>query len=222
MTEGHELNRPESLRSNSAALMTTGSRDHQQAKTLTLPCIGEKGGPEEPYRRLDLIDEYTPKKSLVVTPAKIAAFYTTYQQQSDMVPFCEHLLVQKDSYSRPRVPALSLNGFARYLAICVLAYPNEEIRRLDRIFMDLPLAMDVVELNGSAQGILKTIPEAYRPMKHDPELRKRLDDAFEMLMVGLKMPTHMSREYQYTSSSTSRRSREFDDYFGLPSPGYSV
>lgn len=55
MTEGHELNRPESLRSNSAALMTTGSRDHQQAKTLTLPCIGEKGGPEEPYRRLDLV-----------------------------------------------------------------------------------------------------------------------------------------------------------------------
>lgn len=88
--------------------------------------------------------------------------------------------------------------------------------------MDLPLAMDVVELNGSAQGILKTIPEAYRPMKHDPELRKRLDDAFEMLMVDLKMPMHMSREYQYTSSSTSRRSREFDDYFGLPSPGYSV
>ncbi|KAK6212646.1 hypothetical protein LQW54_005067 [Pestalotiopsis sp. IQ-011] len=348
MTEGHELNRSESLRSNSAVRMTTGSRDDQQTKTSTLSSIGEKGGPDESYRRLDLvfglqnlppswtplgssvsshsdyfpitqqapiifektlpsssekkhvdapaydlpftcrspagkattardvvwpagcrrlfdqdgiaterlgqalrdlakfvIDEYTPKKSLVVTPAKIAAFYTMYQQQSDMIPFadvftskasdvndcledfydrlqCEHLLVQKDSYSRPRVPALSLNGFARYLAICVLAYPNEEIRRLDRIFMDLPLAMDVVELNGSAQGILKTIPEAYRPMKHDPELRKRLDDAFEMLMVDLKMPSHTPREHQYKPSGTSRRSREFDDYFGLPSPGYSV
>lgn len=88
--------------------------------------------------------------------------------------------------------------------------------------MDLPLAMDVVELNGSAQGILKTIPEAYRPMKHDPELRKRLDDAFETLMIDLKMPLPTSREYQYTSPSTSRQSREFDDYFGLPSPGYSL
>ncbi|ETS77384.1 hypothetical protein PFICI_11258 [Pestalotiopsis fici W106-1] len=179
-----------------------------------------------------IIDEYAPKKSLVITPDKIAAFYTAYRQDSDVVPFVvdvndcledfydrlriEHLLIQKNICSRPRIPALSVDGFARYLAICVLAYPNEEIRRLDRAFVDLPLALDAVELNERARGMLKTIPEAYLPIKHDRVLRRRLDDAFLMLMTDLKMTKSICRDRQYMSPNVSHRGREAGDYFSIP------
>lgn len=61
--------------------------------------------------------------------------------------------------------------------------------------------------------MLKTIPEAYQPIKHDRVLRKRLDDAFAMLMLDLKMTTPACRAHRYTLCDGIRCGREADDYF---------
>jgi hypothetical protein len=61
--------------------------------------------------------------------------------------------------------------------------------------------------------MLKTIPEAYQPIKHDRVLRKRLDDGFAMLMLDLKMTTPACRAHRYTLCDGVRCGREADDYF---------
>ncbi|KAJ2977211.1 hypothetical protein NUW58_g7881 [Xylaria curta] len=44
--------------------------------------------------------------------------------------------------TRPSVPALTLAGFAKFFTICVLAHPDEEARRLNRIVGELALYAD--------------------------------------------------------------------------------
>ncbi|KAI1825695.1 hypothetical protein F4861DRAFT_161793 [Xylaria intraflava] len=50
-------------------------------------------------------------------------------------------------HARPCIPALTLDGFAQFLTICVLAHPDEEAKRLDKIVSELALEADVPPSN---------------------------------------------------------------------------
>ncbi|KAI1873405.1 hypothetical protein JX265_005027 [Neoarthrinium moseri] len=157
-----------------------------------------------------IIDECTPKNSLVITPEKLASFYLSYRLDAEILPFLDiftsnahdandslvdfyidlevqHHLVQKDVHSRPKVPALTPLGFAQFLTICILAYPDQEFRRLEKISTEIPLTTDTILPDGHAEKLPRTIIRSCLPAKHDVKNRKLLDGAVEDLVYDLSL-----------------------------------
>ncbi|RYP34366.1 hypothetical protein DL766_003015 [Monosporascus sp. MC13-8B] len=156
------------------------------------------------------IDEFAPEGGLVVTPEKLAAFYTRYRLETEVFPFPElfgsrardaperiadvffgldcayHLTPPPDQPgSRPRVPGLTPAGFSRYLTASLLAYPDEEFRRLERI------AADAADGPGSA-GVAALLPRplirCLLPARPDPGAQRLFAAAFEDLARHLPKP----------------------------------
>lgn len=96
--------------------------------------------------------------------------------------------MQKDIHSRPRIPSLTPIGFAQFLTTCILAYPDEEFRRLEKIVADIPLLTDIVR---SADGRPKTLPRTMvrscLPTNYDPKKRKLLEGAIDDLLYDLRL-----------------------------------
>ena len=51
---------------------------------------------------------------------------------------CEHHLVQETATSAPIVPALTPLGFSHWMSLHILAYPNEESKRLEKAVLAMP------------------------------------------------------------------------------------
>ncbi|RYP68720.1 hypothetical protein DL769_005441 [Monosporascus sp. CRB-8-3] len=156
-----------------------------------------------------IIDEFAPKGSLVVTPEKLAAFYTRYRLETEVFPFAElfgsrardaperiadiffglgcayHLTPRPDQPgSRPRVPGLTPAGCGRYLAASLLAYPDEEFHRLERIAAggDGPGGAGVAGL------LPRPLIRCLLPARPDPGARRIFAAAFEDLARHLPKP----------------------------------
>ncbi|ORY56108.1 uncharacterized protein BCR38DRAFT_490767 [Pseudomassariella vexata] len=152
-----------------------------------------------------MIEEYPPKNSLVITPDKLGLFYSNYRLDSEVFPFhdifkskakdandrisdfysdldCEHHLVHEARY-KPLVPALTPAGFAQYITLCILAYPNEESRRLEKIVQDVDLTAD----DGTSDRLPKSITRSFLPAKHDANSRKLLYSAIDDLVEDMKL-----------------------------------
>ncbi|KAI1175761.1 hypothetical protein F4777DRAFT_578724 [Nemania sp. FL0916] len=72
-----------------------------------------------------------------------------HQQQQHQPP----LRPRPRSCARPSVPALTLAGFAQFFTICILAHPDEEAMRLDKIARELALYVHVpVDITGGPAG----------------------------------------------------------------------
>lgn len=106
---------------------------------------------------------------------------------------CQHHLVQKNEHSRPLVPALTVIGFAQYYMSCILAYPDTEFRRLDRIVADVPSIVVVVG-GGVKEGgppppevLPKVVRRDQLPPGADAKSKQLLDGAFEDLMYELDL-----------------------------------
>ncbi|KAI1800918.1 hypothetical protein F4811DRAFT_556331 [Daldinia bambusicola] len=186
-----------------------------------------------------IIDDLTPgSNDLVITPEKLRALYSRYKLSPEIYPFselfnsrardaherladfftdldCQYHLVPPNAYSRPRVPGLTPAGFVRYFTTCILAHPDEEFRRLDRIVADVQLVADapVYADTGTGTGIGKGIgigtgmgmgtgtgtgpgePEklprqlfrSQFPVRHDPRSKKILAAALDDLMYDLRL-----------------------------------
>ncbi|KAI0137278.1 hypothetical protein BJ170DRAFT_590215 [Xylariales sp. AK1849] len=175
-----------------------------------------------------LIEDYTPRSSLVITPEKLSTFYAKYRLESERIPFldvltskakdandrfadffddleCQHYLVQRDSRTRPRVPALTPIGFAQLFTTCILAYPDEEFRRLEKIVAEIPLVADAVTQDGHPEWLPRSIIRSCLPARHDIKNRKLLDGAIDDLMDDLKLPSSGSRRPFPTQASFQRR-----------------
>ncbi|KAI1210456.1 uncharacterized protein F4807DRAFT_467192 [Annulohypoxylon truncatum] len=159
-----------------------------------------------------VIDDLAPGSSnLVITPEKLSVFYSKYRVDQEIYTFvdifnsrsrdvyeriadfftdldCQYHLVQLDSYSRPRVPALTPVGFAQYLTTCILAYPDEEFRRLGKVVADVQLVAESPN-GGSGDSQLERLPRqllrSQFPVHHDPKSRKILEAALDDLMYDL-------------------------------------
>ncbi|KAK7977537.1 hypothetical protein PG996_003591 [Apiospora saccharicola] len=110
---------------------------------------------------------------------------------------CQYHLVQQNEHSRPLVPALTVIGFAQYYMSCILAYPDTEFRRLEKIVADVPSIVvvvgagvglsDVNEGKPPPEVLPKVIRRHQLPPGADAKSKRLLDGAFEDLMYDLDL-----------------------------------
>ncbi|KAF3070568.1 putative hydroxyproline-rich glycoprotein dz-hrgp protein [Daldinia childiae] len=157
-----------------------------------------------------IIDDLAPSSSnLVITPEKLCALYSRYRLSPEIYPFieilnsrardahdrladfftdldCQYHLVQPDFYSRPRIPALTPAGFAQYFTTCILAHPDEEFRRLDKIVADVQLVSDT-PVDGEPERLPRQLFRSQFPVRHDPKSKKILTAAIDDLIYDLRL-----------------------------------
>ncbi|KAI1781164.1 hypothetical protein F4818DRAFT_31263 [Hypoxylon cercidicola] len=159
-----------------------------------------------------IIDDFAPSSSnLVITPEKLSVFYSKYRLDSEVCPFlevfnsrardindriadffsdldCQYHLIQLDFYSRPRVPALTPVGFSQFLTTCILAHPDEEFRRLDKIVTDVQIfVVDPAAADGPPEKLPRQLVRSQFPVRHDPKSRKILAAALDDLIYDLRL-----------------------------------
>ncbi|KAK8025624.1 hypothetical protein PG990_003447 [Apiospora arundinis] len=147
----------------------------------------------------------------VMTPDGLRRFYVTYRLDAEVFPFidvfsskspevyrriadflldmeCQHHLVQPNEHLRPLVPALTVVGFAQYYMSCILAYPDTEFYRLERIVADVPSIVVMVANPMVPEVLPKVIHRNQLPPSADIKSKQLLDSAFEDLMYDLDLP----------------------------------
>ncbi|CAL3972824.1 unnamed protein product [Diplocarpon coronariae] len=171
-----------------------------------------------------MIVDFSPKKSIVVTPSKMAAYYAAYALDKEPHPLltifraqsnehisrlyqdlgCQHHLIQEDSHSAPIVPSLTPVGFAHWMTINILAYPEEEYRRLEKVVIALPIDADGGLIDGKPERLPKQISRHLLPDREDRSSRKLLDSAMENFLEDLGSTSRRKRSI--TSPPLSRHS----------------
>ena len=110
---------------------------------------------------IHLIDDYEPKRSLVVTPAKMLRFFNETKLSNEHYPWdvifggkmssasisvmyrkllCQHHLVQNQNHEVPSVPALTPYGFEWFMTCLIQAHPDTEFDRLAKAVMNMPIS----------------------------------------------------------------------------------
>ncbi|KAK7755894.1 hypothetical protein SLS62_002181 [Diatrype stigma] len=111
---------------------------------------------------------------------------------------------------RPQIPGLTPAGFCRYFTTCLLAYPDEEFRRLEKIVADVsspsssrPHYSQNHDSDGGSTGgggagggsggmvvvdcmLPRPFIRSLLPARHDPAARRALTTAFEGLIRDLE------------------------------------
>lgn len=146
-----------------------------------------------------IIEEFMPQNSIVITPEKMAAFYSHHRLEKEVFPFavlfksrakhlnealeslyedlgCQYFLAPADSRSRPSVPGLTPAGFKHWLVSFVQAYPDEEAKRLDKVVSALPIEADSL-LDGKRERLPKQISRYLLPEKPVRKVQKTVDEA---------------------------------------------
>ncbi|KAG9235486.1 hypothetical protein BJ875DRAFT_483213 [Amylocarpus encephaloides] len=170
-----------------------------------------------------IIDDYSPKKSIVVTPDKLARYYTTYAVDDEPHPLlsifraqsneqisqlyqdlgCQHFLVQTEPHKEPTIPALTPVGFAHFMGIAILAYPNQEAKRLENVVLDCPIDADGEMIDGKPERLPKQISRHLLPANQDRQSKKLLDNAILDFLDNLETG---SRKKSIASPPLSRHS----------------
>ncbi|TKA32774.1 hypothetical protein B0A50_00999 [Salinomyces thailandicus] len=110
---------------------------------------------------LHLIDDHEPKGSLVVTPAKMARFFSETRTNDEAYPWetifspkmssaslgkmyqkllCQHHLVQTQFHENPTIPGLTPSGFEQLMTCLIQAHPENEFERLAKAVMNMPIS----------------------------------------------------------------------------------
>ncbi|KAL2179846.1 uncharacterized protein P884DRAFT_283046 [Thermothelomyces heterothallicus CBS 202.75] len=178
-----------------------------------------------------LVAEYMPQNSLVVTPEKMAAFYSHHKLDVEVFPFaeifrnrrdvppvrlaelyqqlaCEYYLVPAEPKARPTVPGLTLAGWTRWMTIVTRAYPAEEAQRLDKVVAALPINADSL-LDGKPERLPKQISRHLLPERPNRESRVAVKDAlrahFEAIQQFPSRKTPSSANPPNPNSYSGRR-----------------
>ncbi|KAK7518560.1 hypothetical protein IWZ03DRAFT_149278 [Phyllosticta citriasiana] len=109
---------------------------------------------------LHLINDYEPRHSLVITPAKMRKFYDEVRVQDETYCWaslftslpnstvskiyrdlrCEHHLVQDQLIAVPNIPALTPEGFKQWMTLMIQGHPDTEYERLSKAVMNMPIS----------------------------------------------------------------------------------
>jgi hypothetical protein len=110
---------------------------------------------------LHIIDDYEPKRSLVISPAKMVQFFEDVRMSSEIYPWrdifggrvtcesisriyrdlrCQHHFIQLGSQSVPDIPALTPDGFDQFMTVLIQAHPDMEYNRLAKAVLDMPIS----------------------------------------------------------------------------------
>ncbi|KAL1901396.1 hypothetical protein Sste5346_001801 [Sporothrix stenoceras] len=176
-----------------------------------------------------IIGAFPSSENIVLVPAKLASFYNFHSVDSD--PFCYKLifqsgerdlnrrvaelyqdlgcsyhLVQASPGLQPRVPGLTPDGFTRWMALHLQAFPDGVSQRLDRVISDFPLDA-VSPLDGRTERLPKQLSRYLLPRVPDGRIRSLLQQAVkrhfgESALLAFSFPDEKSgRPAPYTSQS---------------------
>ncbi|EFW98900.1 hypothetical protein CMQ_4752 [Grosmannia clavigera kw1407] len=143
-----------------------------------------------------IIEKHLPEGSIVIVPEKLQSFYSflringesgfhtvifrspsrdLHRKVSELYQDlgCSYHLVQAKPASRPQVPALTPDGFARWMTINAQAFPDEEARRLNKVVSTSPLEAKSA-LDGKIERLPKQLSRYLLPRKPDHQIRDLL------------------------------------------------
>lgn len=196
-----------------------------------------------------IVDEFMPQESIVITPEKMAAFYSHHRLEREIFPFaalfksrpkdlnealtslydemeCQYFLVKADDRSRPSVPGLTPAGFVHWLMTMIQAYPDEEAKRLDRVVSALPIEADSL-LDGKPERLPKQISRYLLPERPVKAQQRLVDEAVKDFMDDLEVSeSRLSRKGSVSKTSspivvmTSSEKRLSTNSSGNPSSRY--
>ncbi|KAI9055854.1 hypothetical protein LZ554_000793 [Drepanopeziza brunnea f. sp. 'monogermtubi'] len=237
--------KPSGVRFSDRGVPTRPAGGNRTYSTMELSTIDQKWGrlfetDGKPTKRLGqffrglanyIIEEFSPKKTIVITPTKMAAYYAAHSVDKEPHPLltifraqsnehisrlyqdlgCEHHLTQEDSHSAPTIPSLTAVGFAHWMTINILAYPEEEYKRLEKVVIAMPIDADGDLVDGKPERLPKQISRYLLPEREDRSSRKLLDRAIENFLDDLgsssrRKPAIASPPLSRHSSSSQTRS----------------
>lgn len=138
-----------------------------------------------------LIDDYEPKNSLVITPAKMLRFLEETKLADEQYPwttifggkmawsslsmfyrklFCQHHLVQTQYHEMPIIPALTPLGFETFMTVLIQAHPDSEYERLAKAVREMPIS----NADDSKERYPKELSRRLLPMKRNVQAEQRL------------------------------------------------
>ncbi|KAK7635879.1 hypothetical protein IWX47DRAFT_783921 [Phyllosticta citricarpa] len=88
---------------------------------------------------LHLINDYEPRHSLVITPAKMRKFYDEVRVQDET--YCWACKSKHDQLiAVPNIPALTPEGFKQWMTLMIQGHPDTEYERLSKAVMNMPIS----------------------------------------------------------------------------------
>ncbi len=112
--------------------------------------------PEEVYPLICKIRMFTSAYSTTdMTPAIFKS--QSYEHLSELYQDldCQHHLVQEETYNPPVIPGLTPIGFAHWMTTWILAYPDQEASRLEKVVVSLPIDADGQTVDGKPERLPK-------------------------------------------------------------------
>ncbi|KDE77688.1 hypothetical protein AO1008_03361 [Aspergillus oryzae 100-8] len=142
-----------------------------------------------------LIEDYEPKSSLVILPAKLQKFYEDTRVPGDYYPWkyifddetshvsrlfrevrAEHHLVQDENQlrERPYIPGLTPRGFETWATLMIQVNPETEYKRLQKAVLNMPISNP----DNRKERFPKEIPQSLFPFEKilKPELREEIKE----------------------------------------------
>ncbi|KAI1260781.1 hypothetical protein F5Y18DRAFT_431951 [Xylariaceae sp. FL1019] len=174
-----------------------------------------------------------------ISPSPTALFprsgsYTTIAQNPELNTSVALSSRTRPRSSKPRVPALTLEGFVQFYTMCVLAHPDKEAKRLDRIATEIQLTIDPpekfrdpfgpitpispvspstvgTESTGSSANMKEKLPRRFvrslLPVNYDAKSRKLLAEAVEDLLCDLRLSSR-PRPLSFPAATSSSNSQQ--------------
>ena len=140
---------------------------------------------------LHLIDDYEPRYSLVVTPAKMLRFLNETKINEEHYPWetifggnltpvsismmyqkllCQHHLIQERYDRAPTIPGLTPNGFDYFMTCLIQAHPDTEYERLVKAVMNMPIS----NADNKTERFPKELPRRLLPAEANIQAEQRL------------------------------------------------
>ncbi|KIW58544.1 hypothetical protein PV05_03053 [Exophiala xenobiotica] len=156
-----------------------------------------------------LIEDYEPRHSLVITPAKMQKYYEETKLSAEVYPWkivfddrtssisrmfrdieAEHHLVQEKLHERPDLPGLTPRGFETWATLLLKAHPDQEFERLAKTALDMPISNP----DDKKERFPKEISRRLFPTRSDTEIAYKLQKA---------MSTHCNVNFASRQGSTA-------------------
>ena len=175
------------------------SQEETTLERIWQPLFDEEGRPTmrlSAFLRglaIHIIDDFEPRNSIVITPAKMLKFYElskvpeerySYSAIFSKIPNsaisrlyrelrCQHHLVQHAHHEVPTIPALTTWGFETWLTTMIRAHPDTEFERLAKCVLEMPIS----NADHRAERFPKELSRRLFPKKEDAISQQRLATA---------------------------------------------
>ncbi|KAF2036079.1 hypothetical protein EK21DRAFT_52739 [Setomelanomma holmii] len=162
---------------------------------------------------LHLVEDYEPKRSLVITPAKMLKFYEEVKLRDEIYPWQSKLL--EATPKQPYIPALTPQGFQEWMTAMIQAYPDVEYERLAKAVLDMPIS----NADDRKERFPKELPRRMFPQVENLQAQQRCAAALSAEGVGplRKAPTFPPPPPKtQTSGTSSNFERERNPYVSQP------